>query len=225
MFQAKQAIQAIPKVVVLLSGGLDSSVLCYYLKNLDFDVYPVAFNYNQRHKRELASAWEISKDFNLLKIISIPELGYLGHSSQTDSNIPVPQGHYADDSMKLTVVPNRNMIFLAFAAAYAITLESNIIATAIHSGDHPIYPDCRPEFSRTLDECLHVTWNIRLRTPFVNQSKADIVAIGDRLKVPFQTTWSCYEGREAHCGKCGTCVERKEAFLLNHIIDPTAYEV
>ena len=160
----------------------------------------------------------------ILKLPMLAEL--LGGSALTDSSIPLPEGHYAEESMKATVVPNRNMILLSLAAGHAISLQFNTVAYAAHAGDHTIYPDCRPEFADALDRTLKLAdWSeISLHRPFVKWSKEDLVRRGNELAVPFEKTWSCYAGGEFHCGKCGTCVERKEAFELVGLLDPTEYK-
>jgi 7-cyano-7-deazaguanine synthase len=146
-------------------------------------------------------------------------------SSQTDSSVEVPHGHYAEESMKQTVVPNRNMILLSVAIGHAIAHKCDAVAYAAHAGDHAIYPDCRREFVQAMQGAAQLCdWRrIDLLSPFVDFSKADIVEQGELLGVDFSKTYSCYEGNEIHCGKCGTCTERKEAFELNSIKDPTQY--
>ncbi|NBQ03100.1 MAG: 7-cyano-7-deazaguanine synthase, partial [Opitutae bacterium] len=136
------------------------------------------------------------------------------------------EGHYAEESMKSTVVPNRNMILLALAGGHALSLGFDTIAYAAHAGDHTIYPDCRPEFADAMDTALSLAdWNtLSLHRPFVDMTKSDLVSLGAELDAPLHLTWSCYAGNEIHCGKCGTCVERKEAFALAKIPDPTKYE-
>lgn len=128
--------------------------------------------------------------------------------------------------MKATVVPNRNMILLSLAAGHALSIGFDTIAYAAHAGDHTIYPDCRPEFANAMETALNLAdWEpLRLHRPFVNLTKKDLVQLGDQLGAPLHKTWSCYAGRDLHCGKCGTCVERKEAFSLANITDPTKYE-
>jgi 7-cyano-7-deazaguanine synthase len=150
----------------------------------------------------------------------------LGGSSLTDNSISLPLGHYAEESMKSTVVPNRNMILLSLAAGHAISLKFDTVAYAAHAGDHTIYPDCRPEFADAMENALSkADWNkINLHRPFVKMNKSDLVKLGIELGVPFEKTWSCYAGGKLHCGKCGTCVERKEAFELIGLSDPTKYK-
>jgi len=217
------------KVVVLMSGGLDSSVLAAYAKRELFcDVHGLGVNYGQRHAVELQHAAMVAAAMDIpFQVADLTSLrGLLGGSSQTDASIPVPEGHYADESMKATVVPNRNMIMLSVAAGHAIALGARAVLYAAHSGDHPIYPDCRPQFVLALAEAMALCHYepIQLTAPFVNRSKANIARLGRDLSVPMDLTWSCYKGGEKHCGKCGTCVERREAFQLAGVPDPTVYE-
>lgn len=216
------------KAVVLFSGGLDSAVLVQKLLSEKAEIRLLSINYGQRHGKELLHSSQLARKMNLVQtIMNIPQLGgLLGGSSLTDPNIELPEGHYESESMKATVVPNRNMILLALAGGHALSLGFDTIAYAAHSGDHAIYPDCRPEFADAMGKALALAdWEkLTLHRPFVNLSKADLVTLGTQLKVPFKYTWSCYAGRDMHCGKCGTCVERKEAFYLAKIPDPTDYE-
>jgi 7-cyano-7-deazaguanine synthase len=216
--------------VVLLSGGLDSTTLLAERRSEGRVVLPIAFNYSQRHLKELEAADDVAKHYGLtLKVVNLQGLYDVvrGASSQTGDD-PVPHGHYADESMRVTVVPNRNMTFLAVATAYAIAQGAAEICYAAHAGDHAIYPDCRPQFADAMRLaialCDYPERTPILVTPFVRWSKASIVAIGADMKVPYELTYSCYEGRLAHCGLCGTCVERKEAFVLASVPDPTVYE-
>ncbi len=160
-------------------------------------------------------------------ILDLKSLGaQLGGSALTD-DIDVPHGHYAHENMKITVVPNRNMILLAATGGVAVANNMRRIATAVHAGDHYVYPDCRPEFtlscSRTLSLATAGFGDITIEAPFVNKTKADIATIGNELGVPWQDTWTCYEGGDIHCGRCATCVERIEAFALAGVEDPTEY--
>lgn len=212
------------KVVALLSGGLDSTVLCASLRSDGWDVLPLSIAYGQRHRaRELESALAVAGELGL-RTPTILEVPALRGSSLTGSG-PIPHGHYADDSMRSTVVPNRNMIFLAHAAAHAIAEGAEAVAYAAHAGDHAVYPDCRPAFVAAMAAALAVAHYrpIELLTPFVAWSKAEIAAAGARLGAPLDLTWSCYEGGPVHCGRCGTCVERREAFQLAGVDDPTLY--
>ena len=161
-------------------------------------------------------------------IIDISAVGRLLTGSALTSGEQVPEGHYAEDTMRITVVPNRNAIMLAIAFGVAAAGQAQAVAAAVHGGNHFIYPDCRPDFIESFEtmqrHALEGLASITLYTPFVRQSKADIVREGARLGVPFTDTWSCYQGGERHCGRCGTCVERREAFHLAGVDDPTLYE-
>ena len=217
------------KAVVLFSGGLDSTVLVYHLIKEKVDLKLLSIDYGQRHQKEITSSTQIAEYLGLPHLVlSLPSLGQLlGGSALTDQKIILPKGHYAEDSMKTTVVPNRNMILLSLAAGHAISIKFDTVAYAAHAGDHTIYPDCRPEFADSMAHALTLAdWNcINLLRPFVNWSKADLVKHGMQMGVPFEKTWSCYAGGKFHCGKCGTCVERKEAFELVGLSDPTQYKV
>jgi 7-cyano-7-deazaguanine synthase len=213
--------------VAIYSGGLDSTVLLYELLAAGDEVLALSVDYGQRHRVELAyakqMATQLGVEWRLADLSAIS--GLLAGSSQTSANVPVPHGHYAEDSMKQTVVPNRNMIMLAVAGGWAISRRADRLAYGAHTGDHTIYPDCRPEFVAAMQAALGLAdWHkLELYCPFLTISKADIVARGARLGVDFQNTWSCYEGGQRHCGLCGTCFERREAFRLAGVPDPTEY--
>lgn len=217
------------RCVVLLSGGIDSAVLLYSLVS-EYECYPLTIDYGQRHSKEIVAARNIceARDHNLLlrhKCLNLQILQALLPSVLTGVG-DVPEGFYTEESMKSTVVPGRNLIFLAIAAGYAEGIGAYGVAYAAHSEDHYLYPDCRPEFVRATSEAIHrsTDYEVSLLAPFVNMSKADIVKLGAKFTVPYKMTWSCYKGSEKHCGKCGTCVERREAFIKADITDPTEYE-
>lgn len=215
------------KKIIIISGGLDSTVLLYKQIAEGHEVKALSVNYGQKHKRELLFAQvtceKLGIEHQIVNLTEITKL--LGGSSQTDQNIQVPDGHYAEESMKITVVPNRNMIMLSIAAGWAIATKSEVVCYGAHAGDHAQYPDCRIEFINELARALKLCdWNsIELEAPFANISKADIVKLGSELKVPFEKTWSCYKDGTIHCGVCGTCYERRLAFEEVGIIDPTPY--
>ena len=216
------------KALVLFSGGLDSTVLAAQLKAHATETRLLSIDYGQRHAKELELAEKIAQAIALPhRTLRLPDLGpLLGGSSLTDEKVELPQGHYAEESMKTTVVPNRNMILLALAGGHALSIGFDTIAYAAHSGDHTIYPDCRPEFAKAMETALSLAdWKrLSLHRPFVHLPKSELVQIGNKIGAPLELTWSCYAGREKHCGKCGTCVERKEAFALAKVEDPTEYE-
>jgi 7-cyano-7-deazaguanine synthase len=213
------------KTVLIFSGGMDSTVALYWLTLvLERDVLTLSVDYGQRHRKELEYAARMSSALGVKHVVAdlsaIQSL--LGKNSQTDRSVDVPEGHYAEESMKLTVVPNRNMIMLATAAGYAMAEGADSVAYAAHAGDHAIYPDCRPEFADALSGAIALAdWKaMKLERPFITFSKRQIALLGKQLGVDFNKTWSCYKGGEIHCGKCGTCVERKEAL---YGFDNTAY--
>jgi 7-cyano-7-deazaguanine synthase len=189
----------------------------------------VSFDYGQRHRREIEHAALIAAELGARHdIVDITALGkFLTSSSLISGGDAVPDGHYAQDNMKSTVVPNRNAIMLSIAFGIAAGAKADAVGIAVHGGDHFIYPDCRPAFVdafRTMqDRALEDLWEVELYSPFLTTDKAGIVAEGARLGVPFHLTWSCYKGGEMHCGRCGTCVERREAFHLSGVPDPTQY--
>ena len=213
--------------VVTLSGGLDSTTLLYYLREQGQNVVALSVDYGQRHRIELQYSARIASRLGVKhEVADLSQVSrLLAGSSQTDLSINVPHGHYAAESMKLTVVPNRNMIILAIAAGWAISLRADSVSYAAHAGDHAIYPDCREEFAEALAGAIGLAdWHsVTLERPFVQMTKAEIVCLGAQLGVPFHETWSCYEGADVHCGACGTCIERREAFLLSGVSDSTPY--
>lgn len=218
------------KTAVLCSGGIDSATLAYKVaaeRRLD---RLISFDYGQRHRREIEHAARIAAALGTRHdVVDITALGkFLTSSSLIAGGDAVPDGHYAQDNMKSTVVPNRNAIMLSIAFGIAAGAKADAVGIAVHGGDHFIYPDCRPGFIEAFrvmqDRALEDLWRVELYSPFLTTDKAGIVAEGARLDVPFHLTWSCYKGGEKHCGRCGTCVERREAFHLAGVPDPTPYE-
>jgi 7-cyano-7-deazaguanine synthase len=212
------------KIVQTLSGGMDSATLLYHLLDEGHEVKALCFNYGQRHSRELEYAKKIAAskgvEIREINLSSIKQL--LGGSSQTDASVEVPYGNYDEENMKKTVVPNRNMIMLAIACAWAVSLKYDAIVFGAHAGDHAIYPDCREEFIQALSSTMEICdWHpVKIYAPFSKMTKGDIAKRGLELGVPFQLTWTCYEGKEVPCGKCGACSERKEAFEFAGVADP-----
>lgn len=214
-------------VVLVYSGGLDSTVLLYHLRAMGKSLCCLSFDYGQRHHREIESAQVICESLSVEHtVVDISPLKKLfGKSALTNTAVPIPHGHYADASMKSTIVPNRNMIMISAAIACALSRGASSVAYGAHSGDHAIYPDCRPEFAEALSRAAQLCdWQpVSVEFPWITMTKAAIVQRGLELKVPFEMTWSCYEGGAVHCGRCGTCTERKEAFQTAGLTDPTCY--
>lgn len=213
--------------IVLLSGGLDSTTVLALAREQTEVVMALSFDYGQRHKRELEfaaiQAYHYDLPHKVINLQSVTEL-FKG-SALTDQAVDVPQGHYAKETMAATIVPNRNSIMLNIAVGVAIGQDATLVYAAMHAGDHPVYPDCRPAFIDQLNKLIDVATetNVTVAAPFIYMPKDKIVKLGSELGVRYEATWSCYEGGEIHCGRCGTCVERAEAFYLAGVKDPTVY--
>jgi 7-cyano-7-deazaguanine synthase len=218
--------------VAVVSGGLDSVTLAHLLHARGWNLSLLAIDYGQRHKRELALAQACAQRLGAeIHTVDLTGLRPLLKGSALTDDVVVPHGHYAAPSMAATIVPNRNAIFLAVAYAAAVAAGAQLVAIGVHAGDHPVYPDCRPAFIESFAAMQKIATEgsgdarLELYAPFLNMGKHDIVRLGADLGVPFVETWSCYEGGALHCGNCGTCVERREAFALAGVPDPTEYEV
>lgn len=214
-------------VVVIYSGGMDSFTLLHRALAQGLDVHALSFDYGQRHVRELECAGAVCQSLSIPhKIIDIRSLSAVMAGSALTSELAVPEGHYEEESMKATVVPNRNMILLSLATGYAVTAEADAVWYGAHGGDHAIYPDCRPEFVEKMDAVCRVAnyQPVAIEAPFMGSDKGDILAEGLRLGLDYSQSWTCYNGRERACGKCGSCVERLEAFAANGVTDPLPYE-
>ncbi len=216
------------KALAVVSGGLDSVTLAHMLAAEGNLGSLISFDYGQRHKKELQFAARCAERLKVSHaIIDLTSITpHLKGSALTDE-VAVPDGHYASENMKQTIVPNRNAIMLAVAFGVAPAQGLDAVATAIHAGDHFIYPDCRPDFANLFQQmeqkALEGCWDIKLLTPFIHGSKSDIARKAGELKVPIADTWSCYKGGDIHCGRCGTCVERREALSLAGVPDSTLY--
>jgi 7-cyano-7-deazaguanine synthase len=213
--------------IVLLSGGMDSVTALYHAA-LEHEVTDaLSFDYGSKHNhREIPFARHHAEKRGVRHTV-IP-LGFIGEHFASDllqSGGGIPDGHYEEQSMKRTVVPFRNGIMLSIAAGFAESRGAEAVVIAAHSGDHAIYPDCREPFMQAIGEAIRAgTYaGIAVLRPFITLTKAQIAARGAELGVDFRQTWSCYKGGAVHCGTCGTCVERREAFLLSGLHDPTEY--
>ena len=225
------------KVIAVVSGGLDSTTMLYYIINNNYDPIVLTFDYRQKHQLEVNYASMTCKKLGVPQIIlDIPKLP---GSSLTEEGVEIPKEDYSVETQKSTVVPNRNMVFLSIAASYAIANDCKWIFYAAHHNDEAVYPDCTRDFVEHMNMTLNVaTYKMpQIDAPFLDMTKAEIVKLGSELGVPFEETWSCYDPRFvrsvtsnygtartfAHCGKCGTCRERKEAFRIAGVEDPTVY--
>jgi 7-cyano-7-deazaguanine synthase len=220
------------KALVLVSGGMDSATLLAHALIEGRQAEALSLYYGQRHfEQESKHAGELCTHYGVKRLtVSLGDIAYYlkdADSALTNPDVDVPHGHYSADTMSVTVVPNRNMMFLSIAASIAMARKAEVVYAGMHAGDHAIYPDCRPEFVDSLNATLQIAMSgfkpPEILTPFIYISKADIARRGEVLEVPFELTWSCYEGGEVHCGRCGTCVERAEAFAEAGVTDPTEY--
>lgn len=216
------------KVLHVLSGGLDSTVLLAdnVAQHGAGNVVCVNFSYGSKHNdRERAAAILVTQHYKvtLVKV----ELHLRGFKSTLMyEGGEIPEGHYEDETMRSTVVPFRNGIMLSYAVGMAESMGLELVTIGAHSGDHAIYPDCTPEFIHAMDsaaalgtyKCVHIV------APFSDMDKAEIVKAGFELNAPMHLTYTCYNGGRKHCGRCGACVERAEAFTLAGVEDPTQWE-
>ncbi|MFC8465981.1 7-cyano-7-deazaguanine synthase QueC [Streptomyces sp. NPDC057250] len=218
-----------PTTAVVFSGGMDSTTLAAHYHHAGNRLLLLSFDYGQRHHRELQAAATVARHYRAEHhVIGLTAVGaLLPGSALTDPAVPVPDGHYAEPTMRATVVPNRNAIMASITAGIASARGAAVVALGIHAGDHAIYPDCRPEFLTALQACIDAALDgfptPTVEAPFLHHTKTDIARLAAQLDAPLALSWSCYNGGALHCGTCGTCVERREAFADAHLIDPTQY--
>lgn len=214
-------------VVVLCSGGMDSVTALHWARKHHHVFAALSFDYGAKHNaREIPFAAEQAALLGIPhQAIALPFVNELFASDLLKSGGEIPEGHYEAANMKQTVVPFRNAIMLSIAAGFAESRGAAGLVIAAHGGDHAIYPDCREDFMRAMGDAMRLgTYaGIALLRPFIDHDKAAIARAGATLGVDFARTWSCYKGGEIHCGRCGTCVERREAFHLAELADPTVY--
>ena len=219
-----EEVEEAERVVLILSGGIDSTTLLGKLVKEGKEVYTLTFDYGQRHIKEITSAKALVNYYKIInhKVIHLP----IFKGSALTDDIDVPEGHYAQENMKLTVVPNRNMIMLSIAMGYAESVQAGKVYYGAHSGDHAIYWDCRTDFLDAMNiiASLNDVHGIEVIAPFIFLDKGDIVCIGKSLNIPYYLTWTCYKGKEKACGVCGSCTERIEAFRKAEMVDPIRYQ-
>lgn len=217
------------KAVILLSGGLDSTTCMAVAKSEGYELYPISFNYGQKHDRELELAKEIAKLYHS-KEHRIIEMQNVGGSALTDSDIEVPE-YCEDGEMPVTYVPARNLLFLSYALGFAEVIDADAIFIGVSSVDYSGYPDCRPEFIGAFQNLIDVGTvsgisgrPIRVETPLIDLSKADTILLGNRLGAPYHLTTSCYNGDSEACGLCDSCVLRLKGFKDAGLEDPISYK-
>lgn len=221
----QEIFEQVDKTLVVLSGGMDSAtVLAQAIQDGD-SVIAVHFQYGSKHNtKELEAIKALVNHYHIpCQVIELPFISELFDSELLQGQGEVPEGHYAAENMKKTVVPFRNGILLAIAVGYAESHRCKKVLLGNHAGDHAIYPDCRGEFFRPFAQAAQegTYARVQLQAPFMFTTKAAIAARGIIMQVPYEKTWSCYKGGNKHCGRCGTCVERIEAFQGHE--DPTEY--
>jgi 7-cyano-7-deazaguanine synthase len=228
-------IRHMAKAVILLSGGLDSSVTLAIAKEEGYELYPLSFDYGQRHAKELESAKKIAEYYKVRghKAMKI-DLTQIGGSALTDTSISVPEKKKEEEIGKdipVTYVPARNTILLSLAVGYAEVISADAVFIGANALDYSGYPDCRPEYLEAFQKVIQLGTKmgsegktLEIKYPLINMTKAQIVEEGARLKVPFHLTWSCYKGGKLACGKCDSCLLRLKGFRGTNIKDPIQYE-
>lgn len=221
------------KAVVLLSGGLDSSTVLYQAQADGYECYALSFDYQQRHQRELEAAQAIAQAAGVTQKVVRFDLGLWGGSALTDPTIPVPRDRAPQDmadTIPITYVPARNTIFLSFALAYAEALSAHCVYLGVNALDYSGYPDCRPDYIQAMEQVFQLGTKqgrdehpIAIKTPLIALKKTEIIQLGNQLQVPWQKTWSCYQGEAEACGRCDSCQLRLEAFQELGLTDPLPY--
>lgn len=220
------------KAVVLLSGGLDSTVCMAAASSAGYELLPISFNYHQRHKRELAAAASVAAHYKVNRHLVIEtNMEAIGGSALTDANLAVPAGNIGAAAVPITYVPARNLIFLSYALGYAEVTGAEKVYIGVNALDYSGYPDCRPEFIAMFQQLANYSTKataedgrkITIETPLISLTKKDIVLLGDKLGAPLHLTTSCYEGAEAACGRCDSCLLRLKGFAEAGLVDPILY--
>lgn len=213
--------------VVIYSGGMDSYTVLHRALKEGLTVHALSFDYGQRHARELITAQNVCQQLKVPhQVVDIRAIhGLIDNSALTNDTFAMPEGDYAADNLRATVVPNRNMILLSLAIAKAVNIGAQRVDYGAHGGDHVLYPDCRPEFVQAMNHVSGIAnfEPVTIHAPYLQSTKAEILRDGLAMGLDYRDTWTCYEGRELACGKCGSCRERLAAFAANQAIDPLAY--
>jgi 7-cyano-7-deazaguanine synthase len=222
------------KAVIILSGGLDSTTCMGMALEQAYELYPITFDYGQRHHIEIENARSVAEYYGVSKRHKVIKLGFLrdfGGSALTDEAIEVPVGEEITTEIPVTYVPGRNLLFLSIATSYAEASGADAIFIGVNALDYSGYPDCRPEFIRKFEEVIALATKVgvegngvQISTPLIELSKADIIREGMRLKVPYHLTTSCYNGRAEACGQCDSCRLRLKGFADAGLVDPIVYE-
>ena len=222
------------KAVIILSGGLDSTTCMGMALEQDYELYPITFDYGQKHHIEIENARSVAKYYSVSKRHKVIKLGFLrefGGSALTDESIEVPVGEAAASEIPVTYVPGRNLLFLSIATSYAEATGADAIFIGVNALDYSGYPDCRPEFIHKFEEVIALATKVgveghgvQISTPLIELSKAEIIREGMRLKVPYHLTTSCYNGRAEACGQCESCRLRLKGFADAGLADPIVYE-
>lgn len=220
------------KAVVLLSGGLDSTVCMAVANSEGYELLPISFNYHQRHKRELAAAASVAQYYNVKRHLIIEtNMEAIGGSALTDPKLAVPEGHTGTGEVPITYVPARNLIFLSYALGYAEVTGADRVYIGVNALDYSGYPDCRPEFIAMFQQLANYSTKataedgrkIIIETPLIALTKKEIVLLGDKLAAPLHLTTSCYQGGDAACGQCDSCLLRLKGFAEAGLNDPILY--
>ncbi len=213
--------------VVIYSGGMDSYTLLHRALREGRTVHALSFDYGQRHRRELAIATTVCLALGVShQVIDIRAIhGLIDNSALTDAGREMPEGDYDEANLTATVVPNRNMILLSLAIAKAVNIGAGRVDYGAHGGDHVLYPDCRPEFVEAMNAVAGIANfdPVQLHAPYLQSTKAEILAEGLSMGIDYADTWTCYRGGELACGRCGSCRERLSAFAANGVEDPLSY--
>ena len=220
-------LQTASRAVVIYSGGMDSYTVLHRALREGYEVHALSFHYGQRHARELDVARQVCESLGVAhQVVDIRAIhGLIGASALTDTTQQMPRADYAEDNMKATIVPNRNMILLSLAIGHAVNLEAELCYYGAHGGDHAIYPDCRPEFVERMNDVAAIAnyTPVEICAPYLHASKHDILAEGLQMGLDYAQTWTCYLGEALACGECGSCRERLQAFALQGLVDPLPY--